>query len=45
MTKPRKPAPPGFKWIFTPYRKGRGGKILYARDYGYEVWCFLVPVR
>ena len=44
MAKPKKPAPKGFKWICTPQRKVRGKsqKVLYAKDYGYEAWCFLV---
>ncbi|MEI9954499.1 MAG: hypothetical protein WDO74_37415 [Pseudomonadota bacterium] len=43
MAKPRKPAPPGFRWIFTPFfRHWRSGKLLYAVDYGLEAWCFLV---
>ena len=44
MAKPKKPAPKGFKWICTPQRKVRGKsqKVLYAKDYGYEDWCFLV---
>lgn len=39
-----KPAPKGYRWICVPYRKVRGnsGKILYASDYGYKAWCFLV---
>ncbi len=40
-----KPAPKGFKWVCCPERRVRGnsGKILKAKDYGYEAWCFLVP--
>lgn len=39
-----KPAPKGFRWVCTPHRRVRGSsnKILYAKDYGYEAWCFLV---
>ena len=36
-------APPGFRWIFTRYRRvKKTGKVLDARDYGYECWRFLV---
>jgi hypothetical protein len=40
-----KPAPKGFKWVFCRFRKVRGtsNRVLDARDYGYETWCFLVP--
>ncbi|WGE89607.1 hypothetical protein [Actinobacillus arthritidis] len=46
MSQKHKPAPKGFKWIFTPQRRVRGksNKVLYAKDYGYESWCFLVRV-
>jgi hypothetical protein len=38
-----KPAPPGFKWIFTRYRRVKNStRILDARDYGYDCWAFLV---
>ncbi len=42
-----KSAPKGFKWICVPHRKVRGksNKILYAKDYGYDAWCFLVPAK
>lgn len=37
-------APPGFRWVFTRFRKTRDGKrILDAWDYGYRCWAFLVP--
>lgn len=41
---PKGPAPAGFKWIFCSHRKVRGSseKVLYAKDYGYEAWAFLV---
>ena len=44
MSTNRKPAPPGFRWVFTRYRKVRGNsnKVLDAWDYGYEAWAFLV---
>lgn len=39
----RKPAPPGYRWIFTRYRKVRNSnKVLDAHEYGYESWAFLV---
>ncbi len=39
----RNPAPPGCRWIFvTEYRHWRTGKIMRARDYGYDAWRFLV---
>lgn len=38
-----KPAPPGWKWIFTRFRKVRNSeRVLDARDYGYTAWAFLV---
>ncbi|WP_437292864.1 hypothetical protein [Sorangium sp. So ce426] len=40
------PARPGFRWVFTPYfRHWRSGKILWAKNYGREAWCFLVRVK
>jgi hypothetical protein len=43
MKTKRKPAPPGYRWIFVPeFRHWRSKKILRAADYGYEAWCFLV---
>lgn len=39
----RKPAPVGYRWVFTDkFRHWRSGKTLFARDYGYECWAFLV---
>lgn len=39
----RKPAPPGWRWVFTRFRRVRGTtRVLDARDYGYESWAFLV---
>lgn len=36
-------APPGFRWVFTRYRRVRNSKrVLDAHDYGYEAWAFLV---
>ena len=36
-------APAGWKWIFPrTFRHARSGKVLDARDYGYESWRFLV---
>jgi hypothetical protein len=43
MATAKRPAPPGYRWVFVPYfRHWRSGKLLYAADYGYEAWCFLV---
>lgn len=43
---PRRPAPPGFRWIFCrEYRHWRSGKIMRAADYGYEAWYFLVRCK
>lgn len=38
------PAPAGFRWVYTRYRRVRGGsgKVLDAHDYGYKAWRFLV---
>lgn len=39
----RRPAPPGFRWVFPKkFRHWRSGRDLYAADYGYDSWCFLV---
>ncbi|MDU6938817.1 MAG: hypothetical protein E6369_06385 [Haemophilus parainfluenzae] len=40
----QKKTPKGYKWVCVPYRKvkGNSNKILYAKDYGYQAWCFLV---
>ena len=38
-----KPAPTGFRWVFTRYRRVRNSsRILDAHEYGYEAWAFLV---
>jgi len=40
------PAPPGFRWVYTThYRHWRSGKVIYAADYGYEAFRFLVPCK
>lgn len=45
-TSSRKPAPPGFRWVCVRFRRVKNStKVLDARDYGYEAWCFLVPAR
>jgi hypothetical protein len=37
------PAPSGFRWVFTRYRKVKNStKILDAWEYGYNAWAFLV---
>ncbi len=47
MTQAPFPAPSGFKWVFTRYRKVRGNsnKVLDAQEYGYRSWCFLVRAK
>ena len=41
-----RPAPRGFKWVFTRFRRVKNSiRILDAHDYGYEAWCFLVPAK
>jgi len=38
-----KPAPLGYRWVFTQTRRVKNStKVLDARDYGYECWAFLV---
>lgn len=37
-------APPGYRWIFRPYRRLKDGRVLWARAYGYKVWRLLVKV-
>ena len=46
MTFQARPAPPGFKWVFTRFRRVKNSKERYldAWDYGYETWAFLVRV-
>jgi hypothetical protein len=38
-------APRGHGVIYRRYRKVRGGKILDARDYGYEAWPIRIKPR
>lgn len=46
MSKHVKPAPPGFKWIFRPYKRDpKTGDVMYARDYGLKAWPLLVPIK
>ena len=43
MRKDLEPAPPGFRWIFTRFRRVKNSdRVLDAHDYGYECWAFLV---
>lgn len=44
MSTKEPPAPAGYRWVYTRYRRVRGssGKVLDARDYGYKTWRFLV---
>lgn len=43
MSKVHRPAPPGFRWICTRYRRVKNSdRKLDAHDYGYDAWCFLV---
>jgi len=38
-----RPAPPGFRWIFTRYRRVKNStRMLDAHAYGYTAWAFLV---
>jgi hypothetical protein len=38
-----RPAPPGFHWVFVAwFRHWRSGKLIVAKDYGKEAFCFLV---
>jgi len=38
-----RPAPPGYRWVFcTHYFNKQAGRVLYAADYGYDSWRFLV---
>lgn len=41
-----RPAPDGMRWVCSRFRRVRNSnRILDAREYGYEAWCFLVPAR
>lgn len=43
MRKNRRKAPPGYRWIYvTRFYHKRAKKFLYAADYGYQAWTFLV---
>jgi hypothetical protein len=36
------PAPKGYRWVFcSAFRHWKSKKILRAKDYGREAWCFL----
>lgn len=38
-------APPGFRWVFTRYRRVKNSqRLLDAHEYGYEAWAFMVRV-
>jgi hypothetical protein len=37
----RPPAPPGKRWVYAKWVT-RNGKRIYAREYGYSAFCFLV---
>lgn len=39
---PRQPLLPGFGLIFRASRTVRGGRVLFARDYGYRGWPMVV---
>jgi hypothetical protein len=44
--KPKKPAPPGFRWVcVTQFKHYRSGKIIVAADYGHEAFCWLVRCK
>ncbi len=39
------PAPPGYRYIFRPWRKcAHTGKVLYAKAFGLKAWPILIPV-
>jgi hypothetical protein len=40
-----KPIPPGYQIIYRDWYRGRSGEKMYAKDYGYEAWRFIVPIR
>ena len=43
MAKRRKPAPPGYRWVFCDkFWHWRAKRYLYAAHYGLEAWAFLV---
>jgi hypothetical protein len=42
MQVPTKPAPAGYKYVYSAYITLRNGKRLYAAAYGKKAFCFLV---
>jgi hypothetical protein len=36
--KPKQPLRRPIRYIYRAWRYGKGGKRLYARDYGYRAW-------
>lgn len=43
QTKPEE-APPGYRWIFRPWKTLPDGTRVYAASYGKRAFKFLVPV-
>jgi hypothetical protein len=40
----RQEPPPGYRWIFRPFRRLKDGRMLWARTYGYKAWRMLVKI-
>jgi hypothetical protein len=39
----RKAPPKGYRWVFTPrFKHWRSHKMIEAKDYGLDSFCFLV---
>ncbi len=35
--------PPGYRYIFRPWRRDESGRVIYASSYGLKAWPILVP--
>jgi len=44
MKSPQLAVPPGYKLIFRAWITGRGGKRIYARQYGIKAFPVLVRI-
>jgi hypothetical protein len=44
MKTPLPPAPPGYRYIWRPWRRcPHTGRKVWAREYGLRAWPLLVP--
>ena len=38
------PAPPGYRWIFRPWKTLKNRTRVHASQYGKKAFCFLVRI-